>query len=137
MNAFCVYCILCNSVVSLFSRSLSPPSSSSAVIKLHFLLLCLHLSVIMLVGLLKLDLSSVGLSLFLGLFCLALFEICRIRIYKGRYPPGPTPLPFVGTIPHFLKNPMGFIRSVSLISCYAVVCYLDLTFTSKTMSRPH
>ncbi|XP_056304899.1 cytochrome P450 2B4-like [Danio aesculapii] len=67
----------------------------------------------MLVGLLKIDLASVGLTLFLGLIFLVLFEICRIRSYKGRFPPGPTPLPFVGTIPHFLKNPMGFIRSLS------------------------
>ncbi|XP_056304925.1 cytochrome P450 2B4-like isoform X2 [Danio aesculapii] len=61
----------------------------------------------------KLDLASVGLTLFLGLIFMVLFEIFRIHSYKGRIPPGPTPLPFVGIIPHFLKNPMGFIRSLS------------------------
>ncbi|NP_001186898.2 cytochrome P450 2AA6 [Danio rerio] len=67
----------------------------------------------MLAALLKLDLSSVGLSLFLGLIFLVLFEIFRIHSCKGRFPPGPTPLPFVGSIPHFLNNPMGFIKSLS------------------------
>nr|AAX37318.1 cytochrome P450 CYP2AA3v1 [Danio rerio] len=67
----------------------------------------------MFTALLKLDLASVGLTLFLGLIILVLFEIFRIHSYKRRTPPGPTPLPFVGTIPHFLKNPLGFIRSMS------------------------
>ncbi|XP_056304898.1 cytochrome P450 2B19-like [Danio aesculapii] len=67
----------------------------------------------MFASLVKFDLASVGLTLFLGLIFMVLFEIFRIHSYKGRFPPGPTPLPFVGTIPHFLKNPMGFIRSLS------------------------
>lgn len=64
--------------------------------------------------LLKLDLASVGLALFLGLIFLVLFEIFRINSYRSQTPPGPKPLPFVGTIPQFLKNPMEFVRSVSL-----------------------
>nr|AAI52007.1 Zgc:171945 protein [Danio rerio] len=67
----------------------------------------------MFASLLKLDLATVGLTLFLGLIFLVVFEIFRIRSYSGRFPPGPTPLPFVGTIPHFLKDSMGFIRSLS------------------------
>ncbi|NP_001070926.1 y cytochrome P450, family 2, subfamily AA, polypeptide 2 [Danio rerio] len=67
----------------------------------------------MLAALLKLDLATVGLTLFLGLIFLVLFEIFRINSYKGRFPPGPTPLPFVGNLPHLLKNPMGFKRSLS------------------------
>ncbi|NP_001103192.1 cytochrome P450 2AA7 [Danio rerio] len=66
----------------------------------------------MFAALLKLDLASVGLTLFLGLIFLVLFEIFRINSYKGRFPPGPTPLPFVGNLPHSLKNPMEFIRSM-------------------------
>ncbi|XP_056089950.1 cytochrome P450 2B4-like isoform X1 [Rhinichthys klamathensis goyatoka] len=62
--------------------------------------------------LMKLDLASVGLALFLGLIFLVLFEIIRINSYRGQTPPGPRPLPFVGTIPYFLKNPMEFLRSM-------------------------
>ncbi|CAM4675739.1 hypothetical protein PO909_014358 [Leuciscus waleckii] len=62
--------------------------------------------------LMKLDLASVGLALFLGLIFLVLFEIIRINSYRGQTPPGPRPLPFVGNIPYFLKNPMEFLRSM-------------------------
>nr|BAF62160.1 cytochrome P450 [Danio rerio] len=61
-------------------------------------------------ALVKLDLSSVGLTLLLGLILLVLFEIFRIHSYKSRFPPGPTPLPFVGNLPHLLRDPMGFNR---------------------------
>ncbi|KTF94070.1 hypothetical protein cypCar_00038432 [Cyprinus carpio] len=63
--------------------------------------------------LMKLDLASVGLALSLGFIFVVLFEIFRINSYRGQTPPGPRPLPFVGTIPYFLKNPMEFIRSLS------------------------
>uniref|UniRef100_A0A8C1UI28 Uncharacterized protein n=1 Tax=Cyprinus carpio TaxID=7962 RepID=A0A8C1UI28_CYPCA len=63
--------------------------------------------------LVKLDLASVGLALSLGFIFVVLFELIRINSYRGQTPPGPRPLPFVGTIPHFLKNPMEFIRSLS------------------------
>ncbi|XP_050952957.1 cytochrome P450 2B4-like [Labeo rohita] len=63
--------------------------------------------------LLKLDLASVGLALSLFFIFIVVFEIFRINSYRGQTPPGPTPLPFVGTIPYFLKNPMEFIRSLS------------------------
>lgn len=62
----------------------------------------------------KLDLASVGMALFLGFIFIVLFEIFRINSYRTQTPPGPRPLPFVGTIPYFLKNPMEFIRSVSV-----------------------
>ncbi|RXN08244.1 cytochrome P450 2B19-like protein [Labeo rohita] len=64
-------------------------------------------------SLMKLDLASVGLAVSLGFIFVVLFEIFRIKSYRGKTPPGPTPLPFVGTIPHFLLNPMEFIRSLS------------------------
>ncbi|KTF78369.1 hypothetical protein cypCar_00043767 [Cyprinus carpio] len=60
----------------------------------------------------KLDLASVCLPVFLGLISLVLFEIFRINSCRAQTPPGPRPLPFVGTIPYFLKNPMKFIRSL-------------------------
>uniref|UniRef100_A0A8C1L961 Uncharacterized protein n=1 Tax=Cyprinus carpio TaxID=7962 RepID=A0A8C1L961_CYPCA len=63
--------------------------------------------------LVKLDLASVGLALSLGFIFVVLFELIRINSYRGQTPPGPRPLPFVGTIPHFLKSPMEFIRSLS------------------------
>uniref|UniRef100_A0A8C2DG56 Uncharacterized protein n=1 Tax=Cyprinus carpio TaxID=7962 RepID=A0A8C2DG56_CYPCA len=63
--------------------------------------------------LMKLDLTSVCLSLFLGLIFMVLFEIFRINSCRGQIPPGPRPLPFVGVLPQFIKNPMEFIRSVS------------------------
>uniref|UniRef100_A0A8C1XIJ4 Uncharacterized protein n=1 Tax=Cyprinus carpio TaxID=7962 RepID=A0A8C1XIJ4_CYPCA len=63
--------------------------------------------------LMKLDLVSVGIALSLGLIFVVLFEIFRINSYRAQTPPGPRPLPFVGTIPYFLKNPMEFIRSLS------------------------
>ncbi|TRY67985.1 hypothetical protein DNTS_035548 [Danionella cerebrum] len=61
----------------------------------------------------RLDLASVSLALFLGFLFLLLFEIFRINSYRGHFPPGPTPLPFVGNVPEFMKNPMEFIRSIS------------------------
>ncbi|XP_056304772.1 cytochrome P450 2J4-like [Danio aesculapii] len=66
----------------------------------------------MLAGLVKLDLASVGLTLIMGLIFLVLFEIFRINSYKGRLPPGPTPLPFVGNSLHYMKSPKKFIRSM-------------------------
>ncbi|XP_051737047.1 cytochrome P450 2B15 [Ctenopharyngodon idella] len=63
--------------------------------------------------LVKLDLTSVGLALFLGLIFLVLFEIIRINSYRSQTPPGPRPLPFVGSLPQFLKKPMEFVRSMS------------------------
>ncbi|KAK2885258.1 hypothetical protein Q8A67_016095 [Cirrhinus molitorella] len=63
--------------------------------------------------LMKLDLVSVGLALSLGLIFMVFFEIFRIHSYRGKIPPGPRPLPFVGTIPQFLFSPMEFIRSLS------------------------
>ncbi|XP_051947981.1 cytochrome P450 2B4-like isoform X1 [Xyrauchen texanus] len=61
----------------------------------------------------NLDLNSVGLALSLGLIFLVLSEIIRIFSSKAKTPPGPTPLPFVGTIPYFVMKPMEFIRSLS------------------------
>ncbi|XP_056304775.1 cytochrome P450 2B19-like [Danio aesculapii] len=66
----------------------------------------------MFAALLKLDLAFVGMTLVLGLIFMVLFEIFRIHSYNGRFPPGPTPLPFVGNLPHLL-NPKEFIRSLS------------------------
>ncbi|XP_073679045.1 cytochrome P450 2B4-like [Garra rufa] len=63
-------------------------------------------------SLLKLDLASVCLAVSLGFILVVLFEIFRINSYRGKTPPGPRPLPFVGAIPHFVKNPMEFIRSL-------------------------
>ncbi|XP_067301628.1 cytochrome P450 2B15-like [Pseudorasbora parva] len=63
--------------------------------------------------LMKLDLASAGLALFLGLIVLVLFEIFRINSSRGRTPPGPRPLPFVGSLPHLIKNPMELVRSMS------------------------
>uniref|UniRef100_A0A673N9W4 Cytochrome P450 2B19-like n=1 Tax=Sinocyclocheilus rhinocerous TaxID=307959 RepID=A0A673N9W4_9TELE len=63
--------------------------------------------------LMKLDLASVGIALSLSFIFIVLFEIFRINSYRTQTPPGPRPLPFVGTIPYFLKNPMEFIRSLS------------------------
>ncbi|XP_016430350.1 cytochrome P450 2B4-like isoform X1 [Sinocyclocheilus rhinocerous] len=62
--------------------------------------------------LMKLDLTSVCLALFLGLIFMVLFEIFRINSCRGQIPPGPRPLPFVGTIPSF-KKPLEAIRSLS------------------------
>ncbi|XP_043086071.1 cytochrome P450 2B4-like [Puntigrus tetrazona] len=63
--------------------------------------------------LMKLDLASVCLALFLGFMSLVVIEIFRISSCSAQTPPGPRPLPFVGTLPYFLKNPMEFIRSLS------------------------
>ncbi|XP_073731647.1 cytochrome P450 2B15-like [Misgurnus anguillicaudatus] len=59
------------------------------------------------------DLNSVILALVLGFLLLVLFEVMRIYFTKGQNPPGPTPFPFVGTVPYFIKDPMGSIRSMS------------------------
>nr|XP_055045108.1 cytochrome P450 2B4-like [Misgurnus anguillicaudatus] len=59
------------------------------------------------------DLNSVSLALVLGLIFLVLFEMMRIHFTKARNPPGPTPFPFVGTVPYFIKDPMGSVRSIS------------------------
>ncbi|XP_056305376.1 cytochrome P450 2B1-like [Danio aesculapii] len=64
-------------------------------------------------ALVSLDLASVGLTLMMGLIFLVMLEIFRIHAYKSRFPPGPTPLPFVGNLPHLLRNPMGFNRLLS------------------------
>ncbi len=64
----------------------------------------------------KLDLASVCLALSLGFIFIVLFELSRINSYRGQTPPGPRPLPFVGSIPYFFKNPMDFIRLV-------IVCF--------------
>ncbi|XP_052450792.1 cytochrome P450 2B19 isoform X2 [Carassius gibelio] len=60
----------------------------------------------------KLDLASVCLAVFLGLIFMVLFEIFRINSCRAQSPPGPRPLPFVGTVPYFLKNPMEFVSSL-------------------------
>ncbi len=107
----------------------SPPSSAFAFLKLTScsLLLCLsgNESVIMWMTLMNLDLASVCLALFLGLIFMVLFEIFRINSCRGQTPPGPRPLPFVGTIPSFTK-PLEAIRSVSL----CCVSGRDLAFKS-------
>nr|XP_055045110.1 cytochrome P450 2B4-like isoform X2 [Misgurnus anguillicaudatus] len=59
------------------------------------------------------DLNSVMMALVLGLIFLVLFEMMRIHFTTARNPPGPTPFPFVGTIPYVIKDPMGSIRSHS------------------------
>ncbi|XP_043086072.1 cytochrome P450 2B4 [Puntigrus tetrazona] len=64
-------------------------------------------------ALVKLDLASVGTALSLSFVFIVLLEIFRIKSYRAQTPPGPRPLPFVGTLPYFLKNPMEFIRSLS------------------------
>ncbi|RXN08242.1 cytochrome P450 2B4-like isoform X1 [Labeo rohita] len=63
--------------------------------------------------LMKLDLTSVCLALFLGLIFMVLFEILRINSNRDQIPPGPRPLPFIGILPHLAKKPMEFIRTVS------------------------
>ncbi len=127
---FC--CLLCltywdemyafiTSVISTQLKGLTAsqtPPPAFAFIKLTgcSLLLCLswNESVIMWMTLMKLDLTSVCLALFLGLIFMVLFEIFRINSYRGQTPPGPKPLLFVGVLPHLIKNPMEFKRSVSL-----------------------
>ncbi|XP_065125189.1 cytochrome P450 2B15-like [Paramisgurnus dabryanus] len=59
------------------------------------------------------NLNSVSLALVLGLIFLVLFEMMRIHFTTAQNPPGLRPLPFVGTIPYFIKDPMGSIRSIS------------------------
>ncbi|XP_051947980.1 cytochrome P450 2B4-like [Xyrauchen texanus] len=61
----------------------------------------------------NLDLNSVGLSLSLGLIVLVLYEIIRIISSRAKTPPGPTPLPFMGSLPYFVTKPMELIRSMS------------------------
>ncbi|KAL7859023.1 hypothetical protein SRHO_G00141700 [Serrasalmus rhombeus] len=59
-----------------------------------------------------LDWTSVGLALLVGLLSLLLLEIFRWNSSRSRSPPGPKPLPFVGNLPQFSKDRMGFIRSL-------------------------
>ncbi|KAI7794518.1 cytochrome P450, partial [Triplophysa rosa] len=63
-------------------------------------------------ALMNVDLNSVVLALVLGLIFLVLFEILRIHVSRGRTPPGRRPFPFVGTLPYFIKDPMGSARSI-------------------------
>ncbi|XP_056590041.1 cytochrome P450 2B4-like [Triplophysa dalaica] len=62
--------------------------------------------------LMNVDPNSVFLALVLGLIFLVLFEILRIHVSRGRTPPGPRPFPFLGTLPYFIKDPMGSARSI-------------------------
>ncbi|RXN08241.1 cytochrome P450 2B4-like isoform X1 [Labeo rohita] len=73
-------------------------------------------------SLLKLDLTSVCLALFLGLIFTLLFEIFRINSCRSRTPPGPRPLPFVGTIPRF-KMPFETIKSLCQYGEISAVYY--------------
>ncbi|KAI4879224.1 hypothetical protein NFI96_005822 [Prochilodus magdalenae] len=58
-----------------------------------------------------LDWTSVGLALLGALLTLLLLEIFRLNSSRSRYPPGPTPLPFVGNVHLLMKNPMALVRS--------------------------
>ncbi|XP_062871979.1 cytochrome P450 2B4-like [Trichomycterus rosablanca] len=59
-----------------------------------------------------LDLTSVALALLAGLVSLVLLEIFRLRSSRSRFPPGPEALPFVGSTLLYVKDPMGFFRSL-------------------------
>ncbi|KAF7696333.1 cytochrome P450 2B4-like [Silurus meridionalis] len=59
-----------------------------------------------------LDLGSAGLALLLGLVFLVLLEIFRLSSSKSRCPPGPTPLPFIGNMLQFMKDPLTTTRSM-------------------------
>ncbi|KAG9269338.1 cytochrome P450 2C5-like isoform X1 [Astyanax mexicanus] len=60
-----------------------------------------------------LDWISVVLVLLAGFLSLFLLEIFRLNSSRFHIPPGPKPLPFVGNLPEFMKNPMDFIRSMA------------------------
>ncbi|XP_026776880.3 cytochrome P450 2C23 [Pangasianodon hypophthalmus] len=57
------------------------------------------------------DLGSAGLAVLLGLVFLVLLEIFKLNSSRSRNPPGPTPLPFVGNLLQFMKDPMNVARS--------------------------
>ncbi|KAM9444594.1 cytochrome P450 2B4-like [Clarias gariepinus] len=59
-----------------------------------------------------LDLGSAGLTLLLSLIFLVLLEIFRLSFLRSRTPPGPTPLPFLGNLHQFTKDPMNVIQSM-------------------------
>ncbi|XP_053339247.1 cytochrome P450 2B4-like isoform X1 [Clarias gariepinus] len=58
-----------------------------------------------------LDLGSAGLALLFGLISLVLLEIFRLSSSRSRNPPGPTPLPFVGNLLQFIKDPVNSTRT--------------------------
>uniref|UniRef100_W5KHS0 Cytochrome P450 2B4-like n=1 Tax=Astyanax mexicanus TaxID=7994 RepID=W5KHS0_ASTMX len=59
-----------------------------------------------------LDWTSVGLALLGGLVSLVLLEIFRLNSSRSQSPPGPKPMLFVGNLPQFMKDKMGYIRSM-------------------------
>ncbi|KAL7863957.1 hypothetical protein AOLI_G00153770 [Acnodon oligacanthus] len=71
-----------------------------------------------------LDWTSVSLALLGGLLFLFLRESLRLSSSQSRSPPGPKPLPFVGNLPQFVKDPMAFIRSMTK---YGDMCSMYLS----------
>ncbi|XP_026995684.1 cytochrome P450 2B4-like [Tachysurus fulvidraco] len=59
-----------------------------------------------------LDPGLVSLAVLLGLVSLVLLEIFKLISSKSRSPPGPTPLPFVGNLLQFMKDPLKATRSM-------------------------
>uniref|UniRef100_W5KHR1 Cytochrome P450 2C5-like n=1 Tax=Astyanax mexicanus TaxID=7994 RepID=W5KHR1_ASTMX len=59
-----------------------------------------------------LDCTSVCLALVVGLLSLFVLEIFRMNSSRNQSPPGPKPLPFLGNLPQFIKDPMTYIRSM-------------------------
>ncbi|KAL7863976.1 hypothetical protein AOLI_G00153960 [Acnodon oligacanthus] len=70
-----------------------------------------------------LDWTSVGLALLGGLISLFLLEIFRLNSIRSSSPPGPKPLPFVGNLPHFIKDRMAFVK---LMPKYGEMCSIHL-----------